>query len=189
MLSCFLFPLPMWTFFKHCLRCCLFVFFVASDCLNVCIREFAKVASVLHHRGRADMSVTSRHWDWTLWLTGPLNCATIGKRYYFVSFSIFFAGLRAVFETVKMTSKSAQMAKSTTLNCLVLLSMSRPHLRGVGAVWCCDGAMVRPTNQIRVWRHDTGGWWQGLNSQSVQALKRRWARDRATRVQRHLAHQ
>ena len=35
--------------------------------------------------------------------------------------------------TVKMTSKSSQVAKSTTLIFLVLLSLLRPHLRGVGA--------------------------------------------------------
>ena len=44
----------------------------------------------------------------------------MGKCYYFLSFSIFFAGLGAVLKTVKWTSMSSQMAKSRTLICLVL---------------------------------------------------------------------
>ena len=36
--------------------------------------------------------------------------------------------------------------------------MLRPHLRGVGAAQGCDGAVVRPTKQIRGRRDDTGGW-------------------------------
>ena len=58
-----------------------------------------------------------------------------------------------------------------------------------------EGAMVRPTKQVRGRRDDTGGW---LNSLSVQAPTPRGARYRATfpqhtgdgtRIPRHLAHQ
>ena len=45
----------------------------------------------------------------------------------------FFAGLRAAFLNSKNDFRLVQMAKSKTLICLVLLSLLRPHVRGVGA--------------------------------------------------------
>ena len=177
--------------FEHCLNT------VLNNSEAITCGEFAKVVSFLHHRVRADLSDTSQHWVWTIWLCGPLNFATTGKRHYFLSFATFFASLREALYAVKTTSKSSQVAKSITLMCLVLLPLLRLHLRGVGAVWGCDGAVVRPARQIRGGWDDTGGR-QSLASLSVQALTRRWARYRATfpqhtfdgtRVQRHLAHQ
>ena len=85
-----------------------------------------------------------------------------------VEFFDFLEGLRAALRTEKMTAMSSQM-----LICLVLLSLLRSHLRGVGAVRGCGGAIVRPTKQIRGRRHDAGGWWQGRTSLSVQARTRR----------------
>ena len=62
------------------------------------------------------------------------------------------------------------------------------------AACCCDGAMVRLTKHQRGRRDDTGGWWQGLNSLSVQSstlqgnFPATHLRD-GTHIQRHLAHQ
>ena len=107
----------MWTFFKYCLRYCLFVvlFVVANDCPNFYMMEFAKVVSVPHHRVRAE---TFHHWVWTIWPKSPLNCPTIGKCYYFLSFAMFFAGLRAALCTEKKTAISSQIAAHTKANAL-----------------------------------------------------------------------
>ena len=107
----------MWTFFKYCLRYCLFVvlFVVANDCPNFYMMEFAKVVSVPHHRVRAE---TFHHWVWTIWPKSPLNCPTIGKCFYFLSFAIFFAGLRAALCTEKKTAISSQIAAHTKANAL-----------------------------------------------------------------------
>ena len=63
-----------------CVTVCPWCFFgVANVCLNDYMREFAKVASFLNHRVRADLPETCWHWgldDLTL------NCATMEKRCY-----------------------------------------------------------------------------------------------------------
>ena len=46
-----------------CSCCC---FGVANDCLNDYMREFAKGSLFQHHRVRADLSESSRHWVWTI---------------------------------------------------------------------------------------------------------------------------
>ena len=66
-------------------------------------------------------------------------CGPQGKRCFF---AFFFAGFQAAFYTVKMTSKSSHMAKSTTIVCLVLLFWSYcpccdQHIRGFGAASSC----------------------------------------------------
>ena len=65
-------------------------FGVANDCLNYYLREFAKVISVPHHRVRADLPETSRHWVYTICPCSSLNCATMGKCYYSSSLVIEF---------------------------------------------------------------------------------------------------
>ena len=92
----------------------------------------------------------------------------------------FFASLRAALCTEKMTAISFHLAKSRTLVCLVFLSLHQPQPESprarVAAPWS-----VQPRR-----RDDTGVWWQGLNSLSVQAPARRRARCRATFPQTHL---
>ena len=82
-----------------CVTVCSWCFFVvANDCPNYYMREIAQVVPVLHHRVRADLPATSQHWVWTIRLKSPLNCATIGKCFNWLSFA-FFAGLRATLGT------------------------------------------------------------------------------------------
>ena len=84
--------------------------------------EFAKVVSVVHSSCACglsgnfpalglDRSDLQAHW-------------IARKCFYFLSFSILFAGLRAPLYTVKTTAISSQMAKSRMLACLVFFVLS-----------------------------------------------------------------
>ena len=88
--------------------------------------------------------------DLTLWFA---ELCDHGKRF---SLFLFFANVfcrpsDSLFETVKMTSISSQMAKSTTLNCLILFVLA-----ATPSSWCWSRLKLRrlngPSNHTDTWR-------------------------------------